>query len=228
MCGRFEVLTYEEVAAVVAAVEGRAEKRQATQAVQAAQAAQTAQEAQGKPRAQARPGSSILLFGHGDASDNLEIEEATWGFDPEWSSRPVFNTRVESMIEGSPMWRDATANGRCVIPAASFYEPHATETVPSPRTGRPLKRPYQFASPDGEPLLMAGVQADGRCSVVTCEPNRWVVPIHNRMPLLLRFEEVGTWLSPEWPALADRSAFQLHAAPEHLEALPQPDQLSLF
>ena len=215
MCGRFEVLTYEEVAAVVAAVEGRAEKRR------------TAREEHEEPRAQARPGSSILLFGHG-AADDLEIEEATWGFSPEWSSRPVFNTRVESMIEGSPMWRDAAVNGRCVIPAASFYEPHATETVPSPRTGRPLKRPYQFANVDGTPLLMAGVRENGRCSVVTCKPNRWVAPIHNRMPLLLRFEEVGTWLSPEWPALADRSAFQLHVAPEHLEVPPQPDQLSLF
>lgn len=213
MCGRFAVLTYKEMAAVVAAVEGRA----ALQRI-----------AQDAPRAHARPGSSILLFGRDAKSESLGIAEATWGFVPEWSAKPVFNTRIESMLEGSPMWRGATENGRCVIPAASFFEPHATETAPSPRTGRPMKRPYRFASLDGTPLLMAGVQAAGRCSVVTCEPNRWVAPIHNRMPLLLRFEEVGTWLSPNWPTLADRSAIQLRAAPERPEAPSQADQLTLF
>lgn len=213
MCGRFEAFTYEEVAAVVAAVEGRAALGRVSS---------------GEPRAQARPGSSILLFGHGVEKDALEIDEATWGFDPEWSSRPVFNTRVESMLANSPMWREAAESGRCIIPAAAFFEPHATETTPSPRTGRPMKRPYRFASVNDGPLLMAGVQSDGRCSVVTCEPNRWVAPIHNRMPLLLRFEEVRTWLSPDWPSLANRADFELCAAPETLEAPPEPDQLTLF
>lgn len=213
MCGRFVVLTYEEVAAIVAAVEGRGEKRQV---------------ALDALRAHARPGSSILLVKRDAEGENLTIGEATWGFAPEWSSRPVFNTRVESMLEGSPMWRDATESGRCIIPAAAFFEPHATETAPSPRTGKPMKRPYQFADAHGAPLLMAGVQAGGRCSVVTCEPNRWVAPVHNRMPLLLRFEEAGTWLSPDWPSLADRATFQLNVTPERLEAPPQPDQLSLF
>ena len=49
---------------------------------------------------------------------------------------------------------------------------------------------------DGEPLLMAGVQADGRCSVVTCEPNRWVAPIHNRMPLILPADLADRWIFP--------------------------------
>ena len=75
---------------------------------------------------------------------------------------------------------------------------------------------------------MAGVQADGHCSVVTCEPNRWVSPIHNRMPLVLRFAEVGTWLSPDWPSLTARPDYELHVAPEQPEAPSQPDQLSLF
>ena len=132
------------------------------------------------------------------------------------------------MVEGSPLWREATEHGRCIIPAASFFEPHATETVPSPRTGRPMKRPYQFANPDGSPLLLAGIQENGHCSVVTCEPNRWVSSIHNRMPLALRFEEVGTWLSPDWATLANRLDYELSARPEHIDPRPSPDQLSLF
>ena len=212
MCGRFEILTVEEVADAIAAVEEMRASRLKTIA----------------NRAQARPGSNVLLFGQNGEGTQLEIDEATWGFDPEWSTKPVFNTRIESMASGSAMWRDVAENGRCIIPAASFYEPHATETVPSPRTGKPIKRPYQFSNVDGSPLLLAGVRDGGRCSIVTCEPNRWVSPIHNRMPLALRFEEVGAWLSPNWLTLADRTNYELNAAPELLSEPPQSDQLSLF
>ena len=208
MCGRFEVLTYEEVAAVVAAVEGRA----ASDAIP-----------HDGPHAQARPGSNVLLF-----DDTHHITEAQWGFTPEWGTKPVFNTRIESALAVKGMWREPIQNGRCIIPAAAFYEPHATETVRSPLTGRLMKRQYRFALPAEEPLLLAGVQAEGRCSVVTCEPNRWVSPVHNRMPLLLRFEEVLTWLSADWPSLADRSDLALLSAPEHPDIPAEPDQLSLF
>lgn len=208
MCGRFEILTYEEVATVVAAIEGRTASRAVSH---------------DEPRTQARPGSNVLLF-----DNSLHIAEAQWGFTPEWGTKPVFNTRIETALEGKGMWRKPIQEGRCIVPAAAFYEPHATETIRSPRTGRPMKRQYRFASANDEPLLLAGVQAEGHCSVVTCEPNRWVLPIHNRMPLLLRFEEVLTWLSANWPSLSDRSDFALLSAPEHPDIPAEPDQLSLF
>ena len=206
MCGRFEYFSYDEVVAIAAAVEGRADAPRF--------------EAPSAPRAQVRPGGSVLLFGRNSELDDpdgrsesgksdgpderselgkpaheepgaLEIGQAIWGFEPEYAKRIVFNTRIESALAGSPMWREPIQNGRCIIPAAAFYEPHATETVRSPKTGRPVKRQYRFALPGDEPLLLAGVQQDGRCSVVTCEPNRWMLPIHDRMPLILRFEEVA-------------------------------------
>ena len=217
MCGRFEVFKYDEVVAIAAAVEGRA----AVPLVSASE----------EPRDQVRPGSSVLLFGHNAELDELEVDQAIWGFEPEYAKRTVFNTRIESALTGSAMWKGPIQDGRCVIPAAAFYEPHATETVRSPKTGRPMKRQYRFASPSDEPLLLAGVQQDGRCSIVTCEPNRWVSPVHNRMPLVLRFEEVLAWLSPDWAELADRSSIELAVAPEHPDLPVQADaadQLSLF
>lgn len=212
MCGRFEVFTYEEVAAIVAAVEGRTDKPLSATV---------------DPRPHARPGSPVLLFGRRADADEFEIGEATWGFQPEWGTKPVFNTRIESALGGSGMWREPIQNGRCIIPAAAFYEPHATEISRSARTGRPIKRQYRFSLPSEEPLLLAGVQEAGHCSVVTCAPNRWVSPVHDRMPLVLRFEEVPTWLSPDWPALADRSDVELQAAPE-TQGKSESDQLTLF
>lgn len=206
------MLTAEEVAEVVAAVEGRA--RATLDA--------------GALRPHARPGSNISLIEQDPGRNALRAAEATWGFETNWNSKLLFNTRIESAIHGSATWRDAVQNGRCIIPAVAFFEPHATETARSARTGRPVKRAYQFSLPGAEPLLLAGVQANGRCSIVTCEPNRWVSPVHNRMPLVLRFEEVPTWLSSDWPALADRSAIELAVQPERPNDPPEPSQLALF
>lgn len=221
MCGRFEYFTYREVAGIVSAIEARQNGRGS------ARGHIDLNHSTAEAREQARPGSSILLFGHGaeDGRDGLEIAESTWGFPVDWSPRPVFNTRIESMTGGSAMWRDLAEQGRCIIPAAAFFEPHATETVTSPRTGRPMKCPYRFVDPHGAPLLLAGVADSERCSIVTCEPNRWVFPIHDRMPLILRLEEVGTWLDGNWASLADRSSITLDAKPEHPDI---PIQLSLF
>lgn len=212
MCGRFEYFSYDEVVAIAAAVEGRADVPLCGD--------------EGEPRGQARPGSSVLLFGRNAELGELEIDRALWGFTPEYAKRTVFNTRIESALAGSPMWKGPIQDGRCVIPAVAFYEPHAIETVTSPKTGRPMKRQYRFASPDDQPLLLAGVQQDGRCSVVTTQPNRWVAPVHDRMPLILRFEEVLMWLSSDWADLADRSHEELAVAPE--DAFVQVEQLSLF
>lgn len=215
MCGRFVVLTREEIEDVVAAVESR--DRDAFGRLELA------------GRAQAFPGSTVPLFGRGEQGGGLQIAEATWGFRAEWSKNPVFNTRIESAMAGAALWREAVRDGRCVVPAAAFFEPHATETVRSPKTGRPVKRAYRFADPDGAPLLLAGVQAGGHCSVLTCEPNRWVAPVHPRMPLVLRFEEVEAWLGPDWPSLADRNDVALTVAPEVPDdPVPEHIQLSLF
>lgn len=216
MCGRFTVLTFEEVVAVVEAVEGR-------------RAPQVLEPLDGG-RACAFPGNEIPLIAP-DERGELQIAQATWGFEAPWNGKLVFNTRIESALDGVALWRDAIQRGRCIIPVAAFFEPHATETVPSPRTGKPMKRPYVFADPSGAPLLLAGVRSDDRCSIVTCAPNRWVAPIHDRMPLVMRFQEATTWLASDWQVLADRCDLQLHVLPERLQQ-PQPpeqsDQLSLF
>ena len=224
MCGRFTVLTREEVAEAVRAVEQRGELVPLARSVQ--------------NRAQAHPGAKVTAFGI-----DFTPEDLTWGFSFEWSRKPVFNTRVESLIADAATWRDAARDGRCIVPVAWFFEPHATETIVSPRTGKPMKRPYEFASPQGTPLLLAGVAGKGRCSIVTTQPNAHVAGIHDRMPLVLTPEEAGEWLQgmrdleslqESWRQLADRSRFALAVTPESIEASAHSrkavdeSQLSLF
>ena len=142
-------------------------------------------------RPEALPSSVVpLIVAAGDGC-GLAVAHMAWGYEVPWKNGPVFNTRIETTLRGEgSMWAESFARRRCLVPARGFYESHATETVPSERTGRPVKRQYAFAAPDGAPLLLAGVHDRGRFSLVTTEPNAAVAPVHNRMPLALEPGEV--------------------------------------
>ena len=204
MCGRITVLTYEELRSVADAVERHAGQAPLLDPELRAQ------------RSQARPASEVHALK--PQGTHLEIAPFTWGFPLKDGKKLVFNTRIESALEGSPLWARALREGRCILPVASFFEPHATELSTSPKTGRPVKRQYEFTGDDDRaPLLLAGVGDGGRLSIVTTEPNAHVAPIHPRMPLVLRFEEVEAWLYGnynDFAALADRSRVSLAAQPE--------------
>lgn len=165
----------------------------------------------------------------------LQVVELTWGFDkPSHASssaalgsanlksqaKPelVFNTRLETATShahtGRGMWAYAATHGRCLVPVRAFYENHATERVPSLKTGRPVRRPYRFTLHGSPAFLLAGVAQDGRFSIVTTPPNTTMAPIHNRMPLVLGPGESQLWLSGNFEALLDRSHIGLEAVPE--------------
>ena len=221
-------MTYEELLDVVEAIErGDNRHRRLSRAE--------------KARIQARPNALVQAIA--PRENQLRIEDFTWGFPIDGGKKTVFNTRIESALQGSRMWGNALRDGRCILPVASFFEPHATETSLSPRTGKPVKRQYEFFGCSRErigdndestpsdverlPLLLASIHDGERLSVVTTEPNASVAPVHPRMPLVLRFEEVATWLHGDFATLADRSDIALGAQPE-TPAAPPSAQLSLF
>lgn len=176
-------------------------------------------------RAEAFPGSRMWAIAPA-AEGTLRAIDLIWGYRVEWNSRLVYNTRIETAARPGGMWADSIENRRCVVPTLGFFEPHRTQTMPSPRTGRPVKRPYVFSSAlrhaDEQPhssmfapalTLLGGVYENGRLSIVTTEPNAAIAPVHDRMPLVLAPDEIATWFSPDYPALADRSSIPLASAP---------------
>ncbi len=90
------------------------------------------------------------------------------------------------------MWQDAFHERRCVIPMSLFYEwgPGAG--------GR--KQAHEFHDPEDDYLWVAGIWEDGEgeigpCySMITTTASPLMSPIHNRMPALLRPEEMQEWL----------------------------------
>lgn len=127
-----------------------------------------------------------------------EAAALQWGLVPFWSkdatgSARMANARSEG-IASKPAFREPFRKRRCVVPASGFYE---WQTI-----GK-LKQPWFFQMRDESPFLLAGLweqwrSADGveleTCSLITTTPNDLVRALHDRMPVILRGENVDTWL----------------------------------
>ncbi|MBR2836615.1 MAG: SOS response-associated peptidase family protein [Coriobacteriales bacterium] len=160
------------------------------------------------PLPNAWPGSQVAVLLPAE-NDRFDVKSLTWGFDapgsmaPEQKTKRIFNTRIETALEqlgrGSGFWYDALMQGRCLVPAWGFYEPHGTKRATDPL----------FMSPTRKMLLMAGISKNGRFSVVTTEPNDTVSPYHNRMPLVLAPGESKMWLLGNLMPLVNRENISL-------------------
>lgn len=131
-----------------------------------------------------------------------------WGF-PRWDGKGVvFNARSETALE-KPMFRRSLEQRRIAVPTTRFYEWKA-----SPE-GR--KRRYLFRTEDSGLLYLGGIfnlfnEAEMRFTILTTEANTSMVPYHNRMPVLLRREEIDAWIrGRDWEALLRRVPFALNA-----------------
>lgn len=143
------------------------------------------------------------------------VRGVRWGLVPNWWKKPLkdlpatFNARVETVHE-KPMYRGAYRARRCVVPASGFYE----------WTGaKGGKQPHIFVAADGSPILaLAGLWERWRnpdtgedvlsCTLIVTEPTQWMLPYHDRMPVLLQQAEIDRWLSGKMEAA------ELHPASE--------------
>lgn len=90
------------------------------------------------------------------------------------------------------MWADAFRERRCAIPMSLFYEW-------GPGTGG-KKQAHEFLAPDDDYLWVAGIWEEhaelGPCySMITTIASPVMTPIHDRMPALLRPNEMPNFLN---------------------------------
>lgn len=145
------------------------------------------------------------------APGSLGVRELSWGFEESWKPEVVFNTRIESATK--PTWQESMLHRRCILPVPAFFETHREETYPSPKTGKPIKRQYEFRIPGQSILFIGCTWREGTFSMVTTEANADMASIHHRMPLIVRQEELPLWFGPDYQQLADRSGIRLEAQP---------------
>jgi putative SOS response-associated peptidase YedK len=112
----------------------------------------------------------------------LTLGERVWGAQLE--SGRVINARRESL--GWATWRDHVA--RCAVPADGYVEWQA---------GPSGKQPLWLRSmdPAARTLFLAGLVLPSGFVVVTTPASSDVLPIHPRMPALLRADQLDAWLN---------------------------------
>ena len=143
--------------------------------------------------------------------EGLSAEQMRWGF-PGYNDRGLLiNARAESALERKT-FRECVRSRRCVIPARGFYEWNRE------------KEKFRFERKSGGTLFLAGCFEEGkdrdRFVVLTTAANPSVLPVHDRMPLVLEKQEIDDWL------LDDRAAETLlHKTPGLLKAKADYEQI---
>lgn len=153
------------------------------------------------------PTDSLPIVRHDAQAGERSLDLMRWGLVPYWAKDikvgfSNINAKAET-IEARPAFREAFARRRCLVPLDSFYE--------WKKLGRD-RQPYAVALADHRLMAMAGLWESWRSrngerlrsfTIVTTAPNELVLPLHDRMPVILGPENWPLWLG-ELPADPDR------------------------
>jgi putative SOS response-associated peptidase YedK len=130
-------------------------------------------------------------------AENREFKWLRWGLIPHWAKdksigNKLINARAETVAE-KPSFKSAFKHSRCLIIASGFYEWQRQEKG---------KQPFLIQRTDNLPFAFAGLWSswnkDGEtidsCTIITTEANKIMIPIHQRMPVILKSDDYDLWL----------------------------------
>lgn len=153
-----------------------------------------------KPRYNIAPTQMApVVVNHGE----VVLKDMRWGLIPFWAKDEaigsrMINARAETVKE-KPSFRSSLKQKRCLVLADFFYQ---WQKIP----GSTHKQPMCIHLQAREPFVFAGLwdtwkkPDDSRIesyTIITCEPNDLMRPIHNRMPVILKREDYNQWLDPK-------------------------------
>lgn len=122
----------------------------------------------------------------------------------------LINARAESVRE-KKSFAESVAERRCVIPAKKFYEWDRD------------KNKAEFSPVKEKSVYLAGIYRDSDFVILTTAANSSMKPVHDRMPLTLRRDQIEPWLTD-----AEKTDEILSQTPEELSVYREFEQLSLF
>jgi putative SOS response-associated peptidase YedK len=116
-----------------------------------------------------------------------------WGLIPSWAREERIGARLinaqSETVHEKPSFRSAFKERRCLVVADGFFE--------WKQEGK-KKQPYYFRLKDERPFAFAGLWekwgAIESCTILTTTPNELVLPLHNRMPVILAPNDYDLWL----------------------------------
>ncbi|MCU1734275.1 MULTISPECIES: SOS response-associated peptidase [unclassified Pseudomonas] len=137
------------------------------------------------------PGAQVLIQRLDDGQ--MTLARARWGLTPPWLTdltRTPAHARAETLAE-QPMFREAFAKRRCLLPANGFYE----------WRGAVRKRPYWLTPGEGSSLFFAAIW-----EAYPVQEQVWLstavvtqAAMNQRRPLILDAAGQAAWLNPDTP-----------------------------
>lgn len=146
-----------------------------------------------------------------------EIDFLRWGFTSPFkaaanaaeSSPGFINIRAETADE-KPSFKQSLLQRRCLVPVTGYYE--------WKKIGR-TKQPYYIKGKNLTLFALAGLWVGESFGILTVASNALLMPIHERMPVILPLESYEEWMH-ENSSLASIKKLLVTSASEHLEAYP--------
>jgi putative SOS response-associated peptidase YedK len=152
------------------------------------------------PRYNIAPTQDIAIVRMARAG-HRKLEMVRWGLVPFWMKekpkQPHINARAET-VDRTPLFREAFAARRCLVPATGFFEWRGS--------GRG-KQPFRILLKSREPFAFAGVWETARigdervhsAAIIVTDANELVAPLHDRMPVIVAPADYAAWLDPATP-----------------------------
>ncbi|MCF7886173.1 MAG: SOS response-associated peptidase [Candidatus Marinimicrobia bacterium] len=130
------------------------------------------------------------------------IKPMHWGLIPSWSKdisigQKMINARSET-LQDRRTFRPLLKKHRCIVIADGYYEW---------RGQKGNKQPYYIRKPDHGFMSMAGLwshwesrqgKAIDSYTVITTAPSQNIIHIHNRMPAILKQDDIKIWLDQNY------------------------------
>ncbi|MBM3300360.1 MAG: SOS response-associated peptidase [Deltaproteobacteria bacterium] len=152
------------------------------------------------PRYNIAPTQMVAAIRLGPHTARRKLHMLKWGLIPFWSKdgsmgARMINARADTAAQ-KPVFRAAFRHRRCLILADGFYEW---------KRDKGTKQPYLVRTADGKTFAFAGLWEAWQdphgdliesCAILTTDANELVLPIHDRMPVILRRTDYDLWLDP--------------------------------
>jgi putative SOS response-associated peptidase YedK len=124
-----------------------------------------------------------------------------WGTSPAWAKNKPIGEKIihlqAEVLADKPVYRRKLAERRCLVPADGFYG--------WKHVGKKTMVPHRFILQSKSLFAMAGIWEEYEDEngeqlhtfmIITCAANDLVIPIQERMPVILPREAEDSWLTP--------------------------------
>ena len=161
-----------------------------------------------------------------------QAEFMRWGLIPFWAKDQKIGSRMINAVgetaASKPAFRAAFKKRRCLVLADGFFEWR--------KEGKAKVPTYIFLR-SGQPFAMAGLwetwkNPEGElvrsCTIVTTQPNEFMAPIHDRMPVILSQETEALWLDPITEEASTLNPLLIPSPPEELDSYVVSDLVNSY